>query len=166
MKRLSECQNKTVESEADGEERGSCEPPDVTAEYGTRVLCTAGEMEGLEEHPSRSEFNKVGLLNDNERNESDGVGDIGEDFFGQFPPDSDADDDSEADQEVDPPFISEESMTQRAATVAFANATSIHGQTVNEEVLRTNMSYAFEDFQRGEEGNRDTDAQDEFGTAF
>ena len=28
------------------------------------------------------------------------------------------------------------------------------------------MSYAFEDFQRGEEGNRETDAQDEFGTAF
>ena len=28
------------------------------------------------------------------------------------------------------------------------------------------MSSAFEDFQRGEVGNRDTDAQDEYGTAF
>jgi hypothetical protein len=156
----------TVESEADGDERGRCEPPDVTAEYGTRVLYTAGEEEGLEEHPSSSEFHNVDLLYDNERNESDGAGDIGEDFFGQFPPDSDADGDAEADHEVGPPFISEESMAQRAATVAYANANIIHGQTVNEDILRTSMSSAFENFQRGEEGNRETDAQDEFGIAF
>jgi hypothetical protein len=75
-------------------------PLDVTAEYGTRVLYTAGEVEGLEEHPSSSEFNNVDLLNENERIESDGVSDIGEEFFGQFSPDFDADDDADADYEV------------------------------------------------------------------
>ena len=69
-------------------------------------------MEGLHKNPSTSEINKVDLLYDNERNESDGVGDIGGDFFGQFPPDSEDDDDSEANHEVGPPFISEESMAQ------------------------------------------------------
>ena len=93
-------------------------PPYVTAEYGTRVLYTAGEVEGLEKHPSSSEFNNVDLHNENERNESDGVGDTGEELFGQFPPDSDVDDDADADYEVGPPFISEDSMAQRAATVA------------------------------------------------
>ncbi len=44
------------------------------------------------------------------------MSDIGEEFFGQFPPDSDDDDDAEADYEVGPPFISENSMAQRAAT--------------------------------------------------
>ncbi len=158
--------SKTVESDADGDENGSCEPPDVPAEYGTRVLYTDGEVEGSHEHPNTSEFNNVDLLYDNERIESDGVGDIGGDFFGQFPLDSEAGDYSEADHEVGPPFISEESMAQRAATVAFANVNIMHGQTVNEDILRTSMSSAFEDFQRGEEGNRETDAQDEFGTAF
>ncbi len=43
-------------------------PLDVTAEYGTIVLYTPGEVEGLEEHPSSSEFNNVNLLNENERN--------------------------------------------------------------------------------------------------
>ena len=47
--------SKIVESEADGDQRGRCEPRDVTAEYGTGVLYTAGEVEGLEEHPSSSE---------------------------------------------------------------------------------------------------------------
>ena len=37
------------------------------------------------------------LLNENKRNKSDGVGDIAEEFFGQFSPDSDDDDDAEAD---------------------------------------------------------------------
>jgi hypothetical protein len=37
---------------------------------------------------------------------------------------------------------------------------------VNEDILRSNMSSAFEDFQRGEEENRETDAQDEYGIAF
>ncbi len=83
------------------------------------------------------------LLYDNERNESDGVGDIGEDFFGQFPPDSDGDDDSEADHEVGPPFISEESMAQRAAMVAFANANIIHGHTVNEDILKDQYVICF-----------------------
>jgi hypothetical protein len=129
-------------------------------------MYTAGEVEGLQEHPSTSEFNNMDLLYDNERNESDGIGDIGVDFFGRFPLDSDSDDDSEAHHEVGFPFISEESMAQRAKTVAFANANIIHGQTVNEDILRISMSSAFEDFQRGEEGIRETDAQDEFGTAF
>jgi hypothetical protein len=160
--------SRTVESENDGEERGNCDPtPIVTAENGSRLLNTAGEVEGLEEHPCSSEFHNVDLLNDHdERNESDGVGDIGEDFFGLSPPDSDADDDSEADNEVGPPYLSEESMAQRAAMVAFANPSIIHGESVNEDILRTSMSSAFEDFQRGEEGNRETDAQDEFGTTF
>ena len=105
-------------------------------------------------------------LNENERNESDGVGDIGEEFFGQFPPDSDADDDAEADYEVGPPFVSKNSMAQRAATVAYANANLISWQTVNEDILRSIMSSDFEDFQRGEEENRETDAQDEYGIAF
>jgi hypothetical protein len=57
-----------VASVADGDERGWCVPLDVTAEYGTIVLYTPGEVEGLEEHPSSSEFNNVNLLNENERN--------------------------------------------------------------------------------------------------
>ena len=85
-------------------------PLDVTAEYVTIVLYTAGEVEWLEEHPCSSEFHNEDLFNDNERNESDGVADIGEEFFGQFPPDSDSDDDAEADYEVGPPFISEDFM--------------------------------------------------------
>jgi hypothetical protein len=155
-----------VASEANGGEGGRCVPSDVTAEYGTNVLYTAGEVEGLEEHPSSSEFNNVDLLSKNERNKSDGVSDIGEGFFGQFSPDSDANDDAEADYEVDPPFILEESIAQRAATVAYANAKIISGQTVNEDILRSSMSFAFEDFQRGEEGNQETDAQDEYGITF
>ncbi len=69
-------------SEADGGESGRCVPPHATAEYGTKILYSAGEVEGLEEHPSSSEFNIVDRLNENKRNESDGVGDIGEVFFG------------------------------------------------------------------------------------
>ena len=80
-------------------------PPDVMAEYGTRVLYTAGEVEGLEEHPSSSEFNNLDLHNEKERNESDGVGNTSEKLFGQFPPISNVDDDTEADYEVGPPFI-------------------------------------------------------------
>jgi hypothetical protein len=53
----------TVAFEADGGEKGRCVPLDVTAEYGTKVLHTAGEVDGLEEHPSSSEFNNVDLLN-------------------------------------------------------------------------------------------------------
>jgi hypothetical protein len=49
-------------------------------------------------------------------------GDIGEEFFGHFPPDSDVDDDAEADYEVGPSFISEDSMAQRATTFSYANA--------------------------------------------
>ncbi len=41
-------------------------PPDVTAEYGTRILPTATEVEGLEEHPSSPEYNNLDLLNENE----------------------------------------------------------------------------------------------------
>jgi hypothetical protein len=156
----------TVASEANGGKRERCVPPSVTAEYGTRVLYTAGEVEGLEGDPSSSEFNNVDRLNENERNESDGVSDIGEEFFGHFPPDSDVDDDAEADYDVDPPLISEESMAQRAPTVAYANANIISGQTVNEDILRSDLSFAFEYFQRGEEENRETDAQVEFGIAF
>ena len=141
-------------------------PPDVTAEYGTIVLYTAGEVEELEEHPSSSENNNVDLLNENEKNESNGVGDIGEEFFGQFPPDSDANDDAEAGYEVGPPFISEDSMAQLAATFSFANVNITSAETVNDDILRSNMSYAFEDFQRGEEGNRETEAQDEYGNVF
>ena len=62
----------------------------------------------------------------------------------------DIDDDSEANHEVGPHFISKDYVTQRAATVAFANANIIHGQTVNEDILRTSMPSSFEDFQRGE----------------
>jgi hypothetical protein len=87
----------TVASEADGGERGRCVPLDVTAEYGTRVMYAADEVEGLEEHPSSLNFNNVDLLNEKEINKSDGDRDIGEEFFGQFPPDSDDDDDAEAD---------------------------------------------------------------------
>jgi hypothetical protein len=72
----------TVASEVYGCERGRRVPPDATAEYGTIFLYTAGEVEGLEEHPSSSEFNNVDRFNENERNESDGVGDIGKEFFG------------------------------------------------------------------------------------
>ena len=57
----------------------------MTAETGSRLLNTAGEVEGLEEHPCSSEFHNVDPIKDHdERNESDGVGDIGEDFFGQY----------------------------------------------------------------------------------
>ena len=49
----------TVASEADGGERGRCVPLPATAEYGTKVLHTGGEEEGLEEHPNSSEFNNV-----------------------------------------------------------------------------------------------------------
>jgi hypothetical protein len=156
----------SVASVADGDERGRCVPLDVTAEYGTRVLHTAGELEGLEDHSSSSEYNNVDLLNENKRNELDGVGDIGEEFFGQFLPDSDADDDAEADYEVGSRFISEYSMAQRAATFSYANANITSGETVNEDILRSIMSSAFEEFQRGEEGNRETDVHDEYGLAF
>jgi hypothetical protein len=71
-----------VASVADGDERGRCVPLDVTDVYGTIVLHTAGEVDGLEDHPSSSEYNNVDLLNENERNKPDGVGDIGEEFFG------------------------------------------------------------------------------------
>ena len=57
-------------------------------------------------------------------------------------------------------------MAQRAETVAYASAILVSGQTVNEDILRSSMSSAFEDFQRGEEGNRETDAQDEYGIAI
>ena len=57
-----------VASEADGRERGRWVPLDATAEYGTRVLYTVGEVKGLEEHPSSSEFNNVDRLNENKRN--------------------------------------------------------------------------------------------------
>ena len=126
----------TVASEADGGGIGRRVPLNATTEYGTRVLYTSNEVDGLEEHPSCSEFSNVDRLNENERNESDRVGDIGEEFFGQFPPDSDVDDDVEADHEVDLPLISEESMAQRSATVAYANANITSGQTVNEENIK------------------------------
>jgi hypothetical protein len=71
-----------VASEVDGGERGRYVPLDVTAEYGSRVLYTASEVEGLEKHSSSSEFNNVDLLTENERNESDGVGDIGKELSG------------------------------------------------------------------------------------
>ncbi len=71
----------TVASEADGGERGRCVALPATAEYCTKELHTGGEEEGLEEHPSSSEFNNVDRKTQNERNESDGVGDIGEEFF-------------------------------------------------------------------------------------
>ena len=156
----------TVASEADGGERRRRVPLSATAEDGTKVLHTGGEEEGLEEHPSSSEFNNVDRQTQNERNDSDGVGDIGEEFFGQFPPDSDVDDYAEADYEVDPPWISEESMAQRAARVAYGSSNIINGQTVNEDILRSCMSSVFEDFQRGEEGNGETDPEDEYGIAF
>ena len=57
-------------------------------------------------------------------------------------------------------------MAQRAATVAYASANIISGHTVKEDISRSSMSSAFEDFQRGEEGKRETDAQEEYGIAF
>ncbi len=56
-------------------------------------------------------------------------------------------------------------MATRAATVEYGNANIISGQTVNEHILRSSMSYAFEDLQRGKEENRETDAQDEYRNA-
>ena len=146
--------------EADECEKGKCLPLDDPAESGTGVLYTASEVEGLEQYPCSWGHNE------NERNDSDGVGDIGEDLFGQFSPDSDVDDDDDADYEADPLLISENSMAQRAITVVYANTNIISGQTVNEEILRSDMSSAFEDLQRGEEENRETDAHDEYGIAF
>ena len=57
-------------------------------------------------------------------------------------------------------------MAQRASTFSYANANLVSEQTVNEDILRSSMSSAFEDFQRGEEGDRETDAQDDHGIAF
>jgi hypothetical protein len=57
-------------------------------------------------------------------------------------------------------------MAQRATTFSYANASITSGETVNEVILRSSMSSAFEDFQRGEEANRETDAHDEYGLAF
>jgi hypothetical protein len=50
-----------VASEADGGKRGRCVPPYATAEYGTVVMYTAGEVGGLEEHASSWEFNNVDI---------------------------------------------------------------------------------------------------------
>ncbi len=42
----------------------------------------------------------------------------------------------------------------------------INGQTVNEDIIRSCMSSAFEDFQREEEGNGETDPEVEYGIVF
>ena len=77
-------------------------------------------MEGLEERTFGLDCIHADHPNEYDWNESDGVGETGEQFMDQFPPDSDVDEGdhaNEADEDFNAPFISEESIAERIATV-------------------------------------------------
>ncbi len=118
------------------------------AEDVTEVSYTAGEVEGLEERTFDLEYIDSDRPNDNDRNESYGVREMGEHFVEQIPPDSDVDEGDnaiEVEDEFNAPLISKESIAKRIATVTYANANTTSDYTINEDILRSSLSSLFED---------------------
>jgi hypothetical protein len=87
-----------------------CSPPDATAEDVSEIVFKAGEVKGLKERTSDLECIDAGRPNENDRTESHGVVEMGEEFMDQFPQDFDVDEcdhEIEAEEEFNDPLISE-----------------------------------------------------------
>ena len=148
---------------------GICSPPDATAEDVLEIVFNAGEVQWLKERTSDLECIDAGLPNENDTTESHEVVEMGEEFMEQFPQDSDVDESDheiEAEEELNDPLISAESIAERIATVAYANANNTSDYTMMEDILRSSLSSTFEDLQRGEDDSPETEARDDFGIAF
>jgi hypothetical protein len=156
-------------SEGNGCVEKLCSPQDASARDVTEVSDNAGAVDGLEERTFDLERIDADCPIEYDRNELDGDGEIGEQFMVQFPPDSDVhegDHAFESEEELNAPFVSEESIAERIATVAYANANTTSDFTMNEDILRSSLASTFEELQGGEDDNLETDARDDYGIAF
>jgi hypothetical protein len=141
----------------------------ATAIDVTEVNDNGGVVEGLQDGSFDLDCIDAGPPNEYDWNESDEVGETGERSMDQFPPDSALDEGDhaiEAEDELCAPFISHESIAERIATVAYAIANTTRDYTMNEDILRSSLSSTFEDLQRGEDNNLETDVRDDYGIAF
>ncbi len=121
-------------SEENGCDTWLCLPPDATAEDVTQVSYTAGEVEGLEELTFDLECIDANRPIANDRNESYGAGEMGEQSMDRIPPHTDVDEGDhaiEAEDEFNAPLISEESIAERIVTVAYANANTTRDYAMN-----------------------------------
>jgi hypothetical protein len=156
-------------SEENGCVARMCLPSYATARDVSEVSDNAGVVQGLEERTFDLGCIDADRPNEYAWNESDGVGETGEQFMDPFPPDSDVDECDnaiEAEDEFNAPLISEESIAERIATVAYANANSTSKYAMNKDVLRSSLSSIFRDLQREEDDNLETYARDDYGIAF
>jgi hypothetical protein len=126
-------------------------------------------VEVLKERTSDLECIDAVRPNETDKTKSHGVVEMGEEFIDQFPQDSDVDEcdhEIEAREEFNDPLILEESIAERIATVAYANANNTSDYTMMEDILRSSLSSTFEDLQIGEIDSLETEARDDFGIAF
>ncbi len=75
-----------------------------------------------------------------------GLFEMGEKFMDKFPMDSDVDEcdhEIEAEEDFNDLLISEESTTERIATVAYTNTNSTSDYTMMEDILRSSHSSTF-----------------------